>query len=210
MTYRCVAASVAGFVQQVAVGYIAHGYYFYVAGRIPNGKEPSKTDSKIIAQYGIDVAKWTRSRRKRAGQANVQYLRYDQFYVILATHGEHAFFVEEGDRIRDIRQHPLRFFDYSIGCRKSRRGGELHPSVRISRKAFRQLKTRFEKSAVSSTSDELWQALRNMPFEPYAPVRDQFRILLRAVNRMRKTAGLELVPWTACRLRRCPVKPFSG
>ena len=72
MTYRCVAVSVGAFVQQVAVGYVANGYYFYVAGKIPPGKDPAKTDAKIIAQYGIDVSKWTRTRRRKEGMASVQ------------------------------------------------------------------------------------------------------------------------------------------
>ena len=34
MAYRCEALTVSGFVQQLAVSYIANGYYFYVAGEI--------------------------------------------------------------------------------------------------------------------------------------------------------------------------------
>jgi hypothetical protein len=51
---------------------------------------------------------------------------------------------------------------------------------------------------------------RTMPFEPYAPVRDQIRILLRAVNRKRKVAGLELVPWDAPRHRLASLAPFGA
>ena len=87
MVYRCVATSVAGFVQQLAVAYVANGYWFYVTGRVPDHKDPATVDAKIIRQYGIAVSKWTRTRRKRAGQANLQYLRYDRFFVIMATHG---------------------------------------------------------------------------------------------------------------------------
>ena len=103
MAYRCVATSVAGFVQQQAVAYVANGYWFYVTGRVPDHKDPATVDVKIIRQYGIAISKWTRTRRKRAGQANVQYLRYDRFFVILATHGTHPFFAAEAGRLRDIR-----------------------------------------------------------------------------------------------------------
>ena len=85
MTYRCVAASVAGFVQQLAVCYIARGYYFYVTGRIPEDKDPALTDEKIMSQYGIGVSKWVRARRKKEGCASVQYLRYGRFFVIIAS-----------------------------------------------------------------------------------------------------------------------------
>lgn len=79
MTYRCVAASVAGFIQQLAVAYVAHGYWFYVSGVVPDHKDPVDLDRKIIAQYGLNISKWTRARRKQAGLANVQYLRYGRF-----------------------------------------------------------------------------------------------------------------------------------
>ena len=50
MAYRCVAISVAGFVQQLAVSYIANGYWFYVTGRIPEHKDPAVIDVKLIAR----------------------------------------------------------------------------------------------------------------------------------------------------------------
>src|ERR1039458_4975639 len=115
MPYQCAATSVAGLVQQLAVNYVARGYYFYVTGTIPEAKDPANTDRKIIEQYGIDISKWARARRKRIGLANVHYLRHDRFYVIIATHGEHAFFAAEQNQIRDIRKQPLRFKNYAIG-----------------------------------------------------------------------------------------------
>lgn len=210
MLYRCVATSIAGFVQQLAVGYVTNGYYFYVTGRIPSTKDPLKTDEKIILQYGIAVSKWTRARRKAAGKAKVQYLRFDRFYAILATHGEHPFFAAEAKQIRDIRKHPLHFMGYSIGCRRGHHDRRLHASVRIHRNRFQELKARLELLAVHGSVEELWDELRAVPFEPYAPVLDQMRIILRAVNRHRKLAGWELVPFTALRLRRVPIKPFGS
>ena len=210
MVYRCVATSVAGFVQQLAVAYVANGYWFYVTGRVPDHKDPATVDAKIIRQYGIAISKWTRTRRKRAGQANVQYLRYDRFFVIMATHGQHPFFAAEGKRIRDIRRKPLHLVGYAIGCRKGRDGRRWHPSVRLERGVFRALKARFTQIAVHRSVEDLCRELRALDFEPYAPVRDQLRGLLRAVNHRRKTAGLELLPHTTLRLRRRPVKPFGG
>jgi hypothetical protein len=121
MSYRCVATSVAGFIQQLAGGYINNGYYFYVAGVLPHNKPAEKADSKMIAAYDIAGAKWTRARRKRTGQANVQYLRCGRFYVIVATHGVHPFFSAEAKRLRDVRKTPILFQNYSIGCRHSSR-----------------------------------------------------------------------------------------
>ena len=209
MPYQCVAGAVAGFVQQLAVNYVARGYYFYVTGSIPEGKDPAKTDRKIIEQYGIDISKWSRARRRKEGKANIQYLRHDRFYVIIATHGAHLYFSAEGKQIHDIRKKPLRFVGYAIGIGRSRRDRSLHASVRVQREVFRELLARFKQIALQRTVDELCRELRALPFEPFAPVRDQLGILLRVVNRLRKTAGLELVPWNAVRLFRKPVRVFT-
>jgi hypothetical protein len=206
MSYRCVATSRAGFIQQLAVGYISNGYYFYVAGVIPSEKSAARVDAKILAAYDIAISKWTRARRKRAGQANVQYLRHGRFYVIIATHGVHPFFSAEAKRIRDVRKTPILFENYSIGCRRERGGGAYHASVRINRDHLRELKAKF---IHCSTRAELFRAFQTLPFEPYAPVRNQFRELLRAVNRCRAVAGLERLPNHALRLNRSPVLPFD-
>jgi hypothetical protein len=207
MAYRWVATSITGFVQQLAVSYIAHGYLFYVTGRIPEGKDPARTDAKLIARYGLDVSKWTRARQRKQGRASVQYLRHDRFFVLVATHGEHPFFATEGKQIRDFRRQPLHFLGYAIGCRKGR-DGRWHASVRIERETFTELKQRFAALAVLRSVEELCQEFRRLGFEPYAPVRDQLRILLRAVNRRRHAAGMEEVPMTPLRWHRRPVKPF--
>ena len=96
MAYRCVATSVAGFVQQLAVACLAHGYWFYVVGRVPPGKDPADVDRKLINRYAIDQSKWPRARAKRAGRARVRYLRFDRYFILMATRGEHPFFAEKG------------------------------------------------------------------------------------------------------------------
>lgn len=209
MSYRCVVASQAGFIQQLAVGYVSNGYYFYVTGVIPFNKSPAKADAKILAAYDIAVSKWTRARRKRAGQANVQFLRHGRFYVIIATHGVHPFFAAEAKRIRDIRKTPILFNGYSISCRRERGGGEYHASVRINRDTMRELKWKLVGNATKADLLNLYRAFQTLPFEPYAPVRIQLLGLLRVVNRARAVAGLELLPRTALRLRRSPVRPFG-
>jgi len=209
MGYRCVATSVAGFVQQLAVCYVGRGYYFYVRGGIPAHKDPTAIDRKLVERYGIAVSKWNRCRRRKRGQASLQYLRHGDFFVLLATHGKHPFFALEGRLVRDIRRQPLRFMGYAIGCRPGRGGGPLHPSVRIERAEFAALKTRLGRIAVHRSVEDLGRILGSLPYEPYAPVRDQLRILVRSINRRRKAAGLEPVPSGTLRHRRKPVRPFG-
>jgi hypothetical protein len=210
MSYRCVATSRAGFIQQLAVGYISNGYYFYVAGIIPSEKSAARVDAKILAAYDIAISKWTRARRKKEGHANVQYLRHGCFYVIIATHGVHPFFAAESKSLRDIRKHPISFMGYSIGCRREHGGGAYHASVRIHANYFRELKEQFAGPTVRASVEEMCQMFQSLRFEAYAPVQNQLRGLLRAVNRCRAIAGLERIPQEALRLRRSPVRPFDG
>ena len=207
--YRCEATSVAGFVQQLAVAYVANGYWFYVTGTIPEGKDPRAVDAKLIGRYGIDVSKWTRCRRKKEGQASVQYLRLGRFFILIATRGKHSLFADERSRLRDAREHPIRFHGYAIGCRRAGEGGKYHPSVRIDREHYRQIKGHFTQIALHWPVEDLCRALRSIPYEPYAPIRNQLVGIRRAVNRRRQAAGLETVPWNSLRLRRISVRPFG-
>jgi hypothetical protein len=63
--YRFEAKSVEGFVQMLASNYLPHGYWFYVTGRIPDGKSAESIDQKILAKYGLELSRQQRSRRKR-------------------------------------------------------------------------------------------------------------------------------------------------
>jgi len=204
--YRCVASTVEGFVQQVAVNLLPHGYRFYVTGQIPAHKEPAAVDAKLIERYGLNLSKWARARRKKKGRARVQYLRHGRIFLLIATEGEHAFFTQE-TTIRDLRRAPLQCFGYSIGCYQ-RPGGSWHPSVRIAANMFDELKAEFEQAALRRSADELGARIRTLPFAPFAPVRAQCFALLRLVNRRRKRAGLPLVGADCVRRRRKPIVVF--
>ena len=45
MTYNYLAVSENAFVQQLAVAYVSHGYWFYVAGIVPQNKNAILVDS---------------------------------------------------------------------------------------------------------------------------------------------------------------------
>lgn len=85
MEYRHEATSVEGFVQQIACCYLPHGFWWYVAGRIPTTKDPVVVDRKLMERYGVLLSKRMRARRKELGLANVHYLRYERFFVLLAS-----------------------------------------------------------------------------------------------------------------------------
>lgn len=203
MKYRCEATSVAGFVQQLAVAYIGRGYFFYVLGEIPEKKDPSVIDERLIEKYGIEIGKTARARRKASGLANIQYLRFERSFVLLATHGKHPFFDREGSLIRDARELPIKFGGYSI----SYRGG--HPHVRIEQRQYLELKAYFGEIAVHRRAATLEGMFKRLPFEPYAPVRSQLFGIIREVNRRRKLASFDLVSSNCIRVRRRVVRPFE-
>jgi hypothetical protein len=203
MKYRCEAPTVGGFVQQVAVSYLTHGYLFYVSGVIPEAKDPGAVDEKLIDKYGIAVSRWSRARRKRTGVASVQYLRHRRFFLITATHGEHDFFAEEAACIRDFRETPLKFGSYAI----SHRGG--HPHVRIAQPTMLDLKAYFLERSCHRSAERLGREFASLPFEPWAPVRRQLLQLLSAVNAKRREAGFEPVPRECLRFRRRIYRVFD-
>jgi len=207
MSYQYEAASVQGFIQQLAVAYVTHGYYFYVAGHIPPGKSPEHVDRVLMERYDVACSRWTRARRKVAGRANVHYLRYEGFFVLIATRGDHPFFEREREVLRDIRRHPISFAGYSVGVGTDPHG-KVHASVRIAPEEYRWLKRFMVQFGRNASVPEIEREFRMLRFEPYQPVVRQVLNVLRAVNRVRKRAGLEQVPTDCIRTRRQVISPF--
>lgn len=203
MEYRREATSSAGFVQQLAVGYLARGYYYYVQGKVPVGKDPRAVDEKLIAKYGVTASKGARFRRKALGYANVQYIRYKRDFVLVATEGYHESLHLEASNLRDARLMPIRIFGYAISYRNGR------VSVRIEKRLYLQIKARMTELAVHRKRDWIENALSSLRFEPYAPVRSQLHCILRAVNKRRAKAQFEPVRASCIRTMRRIVLPFD-
>jgi hypothetical protein len=216
MPYRAVATSVEGFVQQIACSYLRHGYWIYVSGTVPPDKDPRAVDEKLIRKYDIAISESTRRRRKQAGLANLQYLRHDRFFALMATKGKHQFFEEEEGRLRDFRLQPLRYAGYSISYKRGgrTRTGELdcrwHAHVEIDRERYLDLRAQFLDLALHRRADDLALAFYELPFERYAPVRRQLLLLLRRVNEARHRAGYSAVSKDMLCLRRRIVRPFAN
>ncbi|MEQ9617176.1 MAG: hypothetical protein RLN60_03980 [Phycisphaerales bacterium] len=208
MTYHYLPTSVPGFVQQLAVAYIARGYFFYVAGHIPPGKRPEDIDRKLLDLYDVPMSRWQRARRRLTGRASMQYLRYGSFWLLIATHGKHEFFERERAVIRDVRREPISFAGYSIGYRRGR-DLKWHASVRIHPNEYRWLKQFMVQFSRNATTAEVEEEFARFRFEPYAPVVRQLFSVLRMVNRTRKSLGLEAVPAEAVRTRRQVVRAFE-
>ncbi|MEM7313568.1 MAG: hypothetical protein AAF497_10500 [Planctomycetota bacterium] len=102
--YRCEATTIDGLIQQVALSYLRHGYWWYVTGSVPERKDVLEVDHNILTKYGIRKDWRYVAHNKSRGIANVQYIRYGRFYIIMATKGLHEFKEREAKRIRDARQ----------------------------------------------------------------------------------------------------------
>ncbi len=221
MQYRYETTSPQGFVQILASNYLPHGYWFYVTGRVPQGKGAESVDQKILAKYNIELSRQQRSRRKQNGFANLHYVRFEGYFVIAATHGKHDFFAAEANSVKDIRKHPIHFFGYSMTVKRGgflKRVGDDEPAtpdgrhrvrVSIGREAFANLSGHLLELAAHRTADKLRWEFWNIPYEPYAPVRKQLLTLLRRVNQVRGAMGYEQLPTDVIRYRRNIVKPFE-
>lgn len=219
--YQYETTSVTGFVQRIATCLLRHGYYFYVQGQVSEKKDPRAIDAKLLAKYDVDQSEWARARRKEKGIANLQYVRFDRTWVLMATEGFHPMKSAEQSQLRDIREAPIQIAGYSIyvkrGDFKKKRSADeapvpddkYHARVLIARERYRELRAHFLDIACHRTAGRLVAEINELPFEPYKPVWRQLRKLVRLVNKKRKAAGYDPVPMTAVRWRRSIVKAFE-
>lgn len=201
--YRCVATGIEGFIQQVAVSYVRTGHFFYVSGTLGPTADGPAVDTKLIHKYGVDVSRWGRALRKSRGEANLQYIRHDRFFLLMATHGKSLFFELEGDQVSDCRRQPIKFAGYSI----SYRGG--HPHVRIDLETYLGFKAQMVEESLRRDREMLEGMLSLPMFVPYAPVRRQLWHVCREMNRVRSAAGLEPLRQECLSFRRRIVRPFG-
>lgn len=203
MDYRAEASSLEGFIQQLAVGYLARGYRYFFQGLIPDGKDPRAVDAKLIARYGLAISKFKRARRKTEGLANVQYLRYRQHFVLISTLGDHDP-LRADHTLRDAHDVPIKLSGYAV----SFRGGHAH--VRIERETWKELQAYYLDLATKRSVSWFEKEFRRWPFEPWGPIVRQTFVILNQVNRARKAAGLALVPTSCVRLKRRIYRPFDA
>ena len=214
-------AAAVAYPQDMQVGVDPFMYWFYVSGIVPKEKDPQTVDLKLLEKYGIAISRQSRARRKVAGMANVHYIRYQRRFLLLATHGHHPFFDDEAQNIRDVRRVPIKFAGYSISVApggfkpKSSTNGDLvrdtkwRVRVQIEKEWYSGLKAYLVDIALTRSVAGLASELQNLPFEPYAPVRQQLLNLIRHINHRREPAGLERIDFDVLRYRRRIVKPFE-
>ena len=207
--YRYQVVNIDGFVEQL-VRYVNTGHYFYVTGRIPAGKSADKIDRKLLRRFSVAQPRWERARRKQAGFASVHYLRYEDRFILVATHGHHLFFeAHSAEQIQDCRRIGIKFGGYSIRRNCCQRTGKWHTLVRIDKPTCAALKAHLLELSLRRDQKSLEEEFHSICFQPYRPVREQLLAILRAVNRKRKAAGLSVLDYRCVRSRRRITKPFG-
>lgn len=186
MKYRCEVSSEEQLIKKLARDLVPYGYFFYSTFTVPEHKDPVTIDEKIVGKYRVTESRYTRSRQRQIGNANVQYKRFKAFGVLIATIGTHPFFEAEGN-IKDIREKPLRIGNYSVSY-LSKRG-----EVRLINHEYERIRLQLMDYALHRKAPALEAILRVVPTLHYEGVRKQKLRLLREVNTMRKKAGFELL-----------------
>ena len=221
MEYKYEVTSLVGWLQRVATHLLPKGYFFFVQGQVPEGKDPSALDAKLLAKYDVAKTEGARRWRKSQGLGNVQYVRFERSWMLLATHGDHPIREGEGANLKDVRRTPLRIGDYTLYVKRGeylkKRSGEESAAadgrwrvrVLIAREPYRELCAYFLSIACHRRLEALEQELFNLPYAPYAPVRKQLLKLLRLINAKRQAAGYAKVPPTCLRFKREIVKAFE-
>lgn len=221
MEYKYEVTSLVGYLQRVATHLLPKGYYFFVQGVVPEGKDPTHLDAKLLAKYDVAKTEGARRWRKSQGLGNVQYVRFARSWMLLATHGDHAIREGEGTNLKDVRRVPIRIGDYSVyvtrGNYIKKRLSEDPPTpdgrwrvrVLIAREPYRELCAYFLSIACHRRTEALADELFALPHVPYAPVRKQLLKLLRLINAKRQGAGYAKIPVTCLRFKRQIVKAFE-
>jgi len=224
--YRYLATSKAGFVRQL-VNYARHGYVHYVKGHVREGLDPERVDKKMLGLYAVRKTVAQRHWRKKQGDCNFQYLRFERTWVLMLTLGKRPdeFSKREKNNVRNLeRGEPLTVFGYSItrvmgdfmGTRDKPQGvtGAVRDTkqrvrVLISKATFRELKGEFLCHARTRSEDWYRMKFYHCGFEPYAPIRKQLLELLRLVNAARAPHGISKIKPDCIRYRMNPVKVFE-
>lgn len=221
MNYKYEVTSLTGFLQRVATHLLPKGYFFFVQGTLPESKNPSALDAKLLAKYDVAKSEGARRWRKQQGLGNVQYVRYRNHWVLLATHGDHPIREGEGDNLKDARRAPIRIGDYAVYVKRgnylkrvstdeaAKPDGKWRVRVVIAREPYRELCASFLSIACHRRQESLAEELFSLPYEPYAPIRKQLLKLLRLINAKRQAAGYAKIPATCLRLTRSIVKSFE-
>jgi len=209
--YRYIASSEAGFVQQV-VRCVSKGYCYYVFGTVGQGKSAVKIDQKLLGKFDIAKSPSARCRAKQRGEANVQYIRFENFWLMMCTaKGRHHWKDEHTDAegnptYFDFRDKALEVGRYAIALRRDGQDKQKYRvRVALNLEAYKDLRAfYFEKGkhwSVERLADSLRREVKGLL--AYRPIRVQMIELVRQINKRRRVQGFDRVPYRALEVPSC-------
>jgi len=179
---------------------VGWGYFFFCTFELAKDKDPEQLDAKLIELWNLDKPYWKREKRRRGRAPSIWYLRYDRFYVLLATHGKapdggpHPFFVEY--QTTNICRYSLSCFGYQIRYPVSKETKRRKLFVRLSKETRDELRERLLSIAVKERyrdPESIEAVVASLPWQWYRPVREQVKVILKEVNKVRRYAGMKPV-----------------
>ena len=194
-----VVANIDGFLHQL-MRLVGSGYYFYYQVELEPGKNTQATHQRIIQEWGLEIPYWKREKRRRGQLPSIWMLAYDRHIIVLSTYGRtkegepHRFFIENEERLYDIRRHALYFCGYSIRYPISKETGKRKLFVRLEKEKYLSLKARLCRDGIRERfrDREVMEAeFSALPYQPYGEVYRQLRIILEEVNKRRKYKGFK-------------------
>ena len=184
MKSKYVATSLGQFLRKIAIDYVRHGYYWYQLYTFKKDfseQELERIDTKIIKEYEITYHRTTRARRKKQGIANVAYVRWSNYYILLFTDGFH-YKKQEGVRLSDMREVPLQIFQYEVRVLQGKGQVRINPDY-LKRKRRSLLKSSYKGRG------EVLKKLHRLGYLNYPEINRQKFYLLKAINKKRRKAN---------------------
>ena len=190
MRSRYVAERLGSFLGKIAYSYARYGYHWYALREIPDGKDLDAVDEKLLTSYGVTYQHMRRRRRREEGWANVAYVRYKRWFVLMGTTGRHESFT----RIcrKHLLEEPLYFGGYIVALH----GGEV--TVLVSPRRWKRIRELAHRIALHNEAKvfhffHTWLHGKVAPFS-FPGVMKQKTTLLAEVNTRRRVAGLPTIP----------------
>jgi hypothetical protein len=190
MRSRYVAERLGSFLGKIAYNYARYGYHWYAVREIPEGKDLGEVDRKILTAYGVTYQHMRRKRRRAEGWANVAYVRYGRWFILLGTTGRHESFT----RIcrKHLLEEPLYFGGYIVALHD----GEV--TVLVSPRRWKRIRELAHRIALHNEAKvfhffHTWLDGKAAPFS-FPGVMKQKTTLLAEVNTRRRVAGLTPIP----------------
>lgn len=209
--YQYEAKNVVEFVAQI-VRYVASGHYFYLRVLVPERKDVSAVDAKLLDRYGVRKKPWQRKQRHLNDNAGVHYIRCNRYVVIMLTKGKHeAFYFDHGGHVRNIRHESLKVFGYSIRFAFSEAKRDWQVSVRLGKEPYLKVCDHLLTIGVWNSyrnKSRLEREFSRLPYQPYEPVYKQLIGVARTVNRARRRRGFNAVDLLCVRNKKGLAKVF--